>query len=81
MNSRPGLKFLPDMPHTILQSRLFSRPKHGLMLASVYAVSDDFRDGFANDDQKLEKEKAEELDVGDGCVDCGREVRIECGLR
>lgn len=43
-------------------------------------VSVDLLGNFENEDQKLEKEKVEEPEVGDGRVDWRREVRMGYGL-
>ena len=65
---RPGLKFWPEIPHTSLQLRPGWNSEAGLLLTLVSTVSVDLLEGFENEDQKLEKEKAEEPEMGDGCV-------------
>jgi len=68
VNRRPGLKLLPDMPQISLQSRPLRDGKLGILLISVSAVSVVLLGDFEKEAQKLENEKAEEPEVGDGCV-------------
>lgn len=65
VNRRPGLKLLPEMPQISLQSSPVCGRKLGLSLISVFKVSVDLLEDFEKEAQKLEKEKAEEPEVGD----------------
>lgn len=68
VNRRPGLKLLPEMPQISLHSRPLRDGKLRLLLISVSAVSVVLLGDFEKEAQKLEKEKDEEPEVGDGCV-------------